>query len=67
MDYPVGQQLSINGRHCVVTEAKEGATSETCKQCAVTPNTRPVSCKSLACGMYERKDGKEVYFKYIGL
>lgn len=63
--YPVGQQLNINGKHCIVMEAENGATSETCKKCAVTPNTRPVSCKSLACGMYERKDGKEVYFKQI--
>lgn len=63
--YPVGQQLIINGKHCVVLETDKGATAASCEKCAITPNSKPVGCKSLACGMYERKDGKEVYFKQI--
>lgn len=65
VDYPVGQQLTINGKQCIVKEAKEGTATECCKKCAVTPKTRPVSCKNLACGMYEQEDAKEVYFKQI--
>lgn len=65
VDYPVGQLLTINGEQCTVEVAEEGETVASCWGCAINPHTKPVRCANLACGMYERKDGKSVYFKKI--
>lgn len=62
--YPIGQNLSINGRTCVV--AKSGD----CVNCAVcVPNVplhdQEVTCTNLACTADEREDKTSVHFKVI--
>lgn len=62
--YPIGQNLSINGRTCVV--AKSGD----CVNCAVcVPNVplhdQEVTCTNLACTADEREDKTSVHFKEI--
>ena len=62
--YPIGQNLSINGRTCVV--AKSGD----CVNCAVcVPNVplhdQEVTCTNLACTADEREDKTSVHFKVV--
>lgn len=62
--YPIGQNLSINGRTCVV--AKSG----NCVNCAVcVPNVplhdQEVTCTNLACTADEREDKTSVHFKVV--
>lgn len=62
--YPIWQNLSINGRTCVV--AKSGD----CVNCAVcVPNVplhdQEVTCTNLACTADEREDKTSVHFKVV--
>lgn len=62
--YPIGQNLSINRRTCVV--AKSGD----CVNCAVcVPNVplhdQEVTCTNLACTADEREDKTSVHFKVV--
>lgn len=62
--YSIGQNLSINGRTCVV--AKSGD----CVNCAVcVPNVplhdQEVTCTNLACTADEREDKTSVHFKVV--
>ena len=62
--YPIGQNISINGRTCVV--AKSGD----CVNCAVCVLNVPlhdqeVTCTNLACTADEREDKTSVHFKVV--
>lgn len=67
VEYPIGQELIINGKRCRVVADKneEGELTATCDACVINTKTSPIECRNLACIDNEREDDTCVHFEPV--